>query len=66
MKNQKKCPIAFIRSLLAYDEQGKCTNAFMIASSSVVLRIAYETIKSNPGNMVPGINKETLDRIDLK
>jgi RNA-directed DNA polymerase len=26
---------------------------------------AYELIKSNPGNMTPGVTKETLDGIDL-
>lgn len=30
------------------------------------LVLAYETIKSNPGNMTPGLNPETLDGIDRK
>lgn len=28
------------------------------------LRIAYETIKSNPGNMTRGVDRETLDKIN--
>lgn len=28
-----------------------------------VLRLAYELIKSKPGNMTPGVNSETLDGI---
>lgn len=35
-------------------------------SETTVLRAAYETIKSNPGNMVPGPDKETLDGITEK
>lgn len=32
----------------------------------MVLRYAYEMIKSNPGNMVRGTDEETLDRIKLE
>jgi retron-type reverse transcriptase len=31
-----------------------------------ILKIAYESIKSNPGNMVRGTDKETLDGISEK
>ena len=34
-------------------------------SDPQVLRFAYEMIKSNPGNMVKGIDDETLDGINL-
>ena len=30
-----------------------------------VLLLAYELIKSNPGNMTRGVSKETLDKIDM-
>jgi retron-type reverse transcriptase len=50
-----------IRQLLKYDDNGRCTNAFLVMSDPRVLRIAYESIKSNPGNMVKGTDDETLD-----
>jgi hypothetical protein len=31
-----------------------------------VLILAYELIKSNPGNMTKGVGAQTLDKIDLK
>ena len=52
-----------IRNQLEYDDSGKCINAFKILSDKSCLRDAYETIKSNPGNMVVGSDKETLDGI---
>ena len=36
-----------------------------IISDPKVLILAYEIIKSNPGNMTPGIDFTTLDKIDL-
>nr|QUS63793.1 hypothetical protein [Haslea silbo] len=36
-----------------------------IVADSKVLILAYEMIKSNPGNMTPGIDSSTLDKIDL-
>ena len=36
-----------------------------IVADSKVLILAYEIIKSNPGNMTPGIDSTTLDKIDL-
>lgn len=53
----------FIRRQLVYNSQGKCINAFQILSSPEILRRAYETIKSKPGNMTPGADRETLDGI---
>jgi len=55
-------PITLIRGLLRF-ENGKCVNILEIASSVEILKIAYETIKSKPGNMSRGTNKETLDGI---
>lgn len=49
--------------LLSYDEQGKCNNALNVLSNPLILESAYHKIKSNPGNMTPGINKTTLDGI---
>jgi group II intron reverse transcriptase/maturase len=44
-------------------EDGRCTNAFEVLSEPSVLKMAYERMKSNPGNMVPGTDEETLDGI---
>jgi preprotein translocase subunit Sec63 len=52
-----------VKERLTYDKDGKCTNAFSIISDTEFLKQAYLTIKSNPGNMVPGTDKETLDGI---
>jgi len=54
-----------INSLLKYDDKGRCTNAFEVLSSPEVLWLAYEKIKSNPGNMVMGVDKKTLDGISF-
>lgn len=53
----------FIRSQLKFNSQGKCINAFQILTSPEILRRAYETIKSKPGNMTEGADQETLDGI---
>jgi len=37
-----------------------------IVSDVNTLILAYEYIKSNPGNSTPGVNPTTLDKIDLK
>jgi len=36
-----------------------------LVADSKVLILAYEIIKSNPGNMTPGTDSSTLDKIDL-
>jgi hypothetical protein len=54
-----------INSRLHYDQEGKCLNAFKTLSDPYILRLAYESIKSTPGNMVKGTDQETLDGIDL-
>lgn len=43
---------------------GKFRKLIQIIASEDMLIYAYELIKSNPGNMTPGANKETLDGID--
>merc|ERR1712003_155727 len=37
-----------------------------IVSDVNTLILAYEYIKSNPGNFTPGVNPTTLDKIDLE
>lgn len=56
-------PSFLLRSLLQYDSNGKCINAFKILHRKEILELAYETIKSKPGNMVRGTDKKTLDGI---
>jgi group II intron reverse transcriptase/maturase len=58
-------PILTIRRRLRF-EDGKCVNAFVVATNPYILRLAYETIKSKAGNMVPGSTPETLDGITLE
>jgi len=48
-------PAEIILSLLRQDASGKYTNVFEVLSSVEVLKLAYETIKSKPGNMVKGV-----------
>ena len=43
--------------------EGKCINAHDIIANPDTLRMAYEMIKSNPGNMTKGSDEETLDGI---
>lgn len=64
-KEQRKDPIKYIRSLLRYNDDGRCTNVFKVATRIDILMLAYETIKSKPGNMVKGTSKETLDGITM-
>lgn len=53
----------YINMILEYDKKGKCINAFQNFSDSNILYQAYNTLKSNPGNMGHGSDKETLDGI---
>lgn len=57
---------ARVRERLKYNGMGQCTNAFTVLSSVWTLRTAYESIKSNPGNMARGTVRETLDGISEK
>lgn len=51
---------------LKFDSCGRCTNAFEVIRSVETLKMAYETIKSKPGNMVMGTDRVTLDGISEK
>jgi len=55
-----------LRMLLSYDNSGKCNNAFKLLSRDDILKIAYNSIKSKPGNMVRGSDRETLDGIPIQ
>lgn len=54
-----------LREMLVFDEQGRCVNAFKVLSDIMVLQNAYDKIKSKPGNMSPGSDKETLDGLPV-
>lgn len=51
---------------MRYDADGRCNNAFEILSDPKMLIMAYNSIKSNPGNMTNGIDQETPDGLDMK
>ena len=55
-----------IRKMLKYDQFGRCENAFQLASSVEFLKLGYDLIKSKPGNMVHGSDRQTLDGLPLK
>lgn len=56
----------FIKEQLKFDaaKGGKCINAFEVICDPKTLALAYNSIRSNPGNMVEGSDKETLDGLD--
>lgn len=56
----------YVRRMSKYDQKGKCTNPFDIITDIRTLVLAYNSIKSNPGNMVEGPDEQTLDGIDKK
>ena len=47
-------------------EKGKYTNLYSIMCDTKYLMMCYEGIKSKPGNMTKGTDKETLDKIDTQ
>lgn len=49
--------------LVTYNSKGKCNNGYDLLCQIKVLQSAYMKIKSQPGNMTPGSDKETLDGI---
>lgn len=53
----------YLKERLQYDLSGRCTNAFTTLTELYALEMSYNSIRSNPGNMVPGTDKETLDGI---
>ena len=56
-------PAEIILSQLRQGPDGRYINAFEVLSSVETLKLAYETIKSKPGNLVRGTTRETLDGI---
>lgn len=62
--DQKRIEIyTYIKQRLRFNNSGKCTNAFQIISDPEVIKLAYEMIKSKPGNMTKGVDSITLDGI---
>lgn len=55
-----------LEEMLVFDDTGRCNNAFQVITDTEVLMTSYDRIKSNPGNMVQGSDKETLDGITAK
>lgn len=49
---------------LIFDQEERCTNALKLICEPEILKIAYNLIKSNPGNMTRGVGQETLDGIN--
>jgi hypothetical protein len=66
MKNSQTSPADIILARLQKDADGKHTNVFETLSDTKILKLAYETIKSKPGNMVRGSTRETLDGISVE
>lgn len=54
---------SLISRCLSFDQNGKCTNASKILRNPGILKLAYETIRSKPGNSTKGTDAETLDGI---
>ena len=54
-----------LRKMLKFDHKGRCVNAFQLATSVDFLKLGYDIIKSKPGNMVRGSDKQTLDGLPL-
>lgn len=61
LKRKNKFKYSEFRKKIRYDPIGKCENAFKIAVSPENLKLSYDLIKSKPGNMVRGTDKQTLD-----
>jgi len=55
-----------LRRLLQFNDDGKCTNAYKLLTRTDILKISYNSIKSKPGNMVRGVDRETLNSIPIK
>lgn len=62
-KRSAKFRYTEFRKQLKFDKDGRCLNAFTIAASPDTLKLGYDLIKSNPGNMVRGSDQQTLDGI---
>lgn len=60
----KKGNLIFNEVLRRRSINNRYCNLYSLLCDPNVLRIAYETIKSNPGNMTKGTDNETLDKIN--
>lgn len=52
-----------LEEMLMFNERGQCINAYEVICKLEALYTAYMNIKSEPGNMTPGVDSETLDGI---
>lgn len=68
LKNLKKSNkvdyFGILSHSLKFDDEGKCINAFQALSEIWALKLSYESLKSNPGNMVKGTDKKTFDGLN--
>lgn len=55
---------SWARAKLKFDIKARCINAYEVISEKEMLIQSYLSMKSNPGNMTKGIDKETLDGIN--
>lgn len=55
-----------LEEMLMFNENGQCTNAYEVICKLEALYTAYMNIKSEPGNMTPGADSETLDGISME
>jgi len=55
-----------LSKMMAYQDEGKCTNAYKLISSKPILLAAYRALRSKPGMMTKGVDHETLDGINMK
>lgn len=62
-ETQGKKLVINIAERLKLCEDGICTNAFNLISDPEMLKAAYLILKSKPGMMTEGSDKETLDGI---
>lgn len=54
------------KSKLIKLNNNKFTGLYKLIADSITLTLAYNNIKSNPGNMTPGMDNTTLDGVSNK
>lgn len=54
-----------LEQILIFDNNNKCVNAYDTLMSINILLASYQAMKSKPGKITPGSDKETLDGIDM-
>lgn len=62
-KPEARKGLGSLGEMLMFNEKGQCTNAYEVICNIEALYTAYMNIKSEPGNMTPGVDSETLDGI---